>query len=513
MLLAYLITLAVPMVILFILYSYDTFGLQPRRSVILALVWGGAAFLISFFAELLALNFASSATVVLVVAPVVEEISKAALIGYLLRRGRLVNAVDGMSTGFEIGLSFGMIENLVYLGAFSGDGSQAIGYAAARVLTAGLLHAFATGMVGAVAGHSARYSRRRQRLYFYGAVGLAIFLHVAYNLVALSFDGTWLLLLTMAIGMTGTGIIMVLIHREVRWVNKRVALLGVDADQPARLAASDPQALHRALMKYEDTLGPDVLKKIERYAYLIGQQAVLQSALDQYGSTRHRDVIRVRLEDIEGQIAVLNADVGLFVRVWMSTLVASDEEVQSALQIAALPTSDDPRLQLALMLARRTRLLSAAEVEARKRALAYSSLFGSLTGTDLEDVALVLDARACQQGEIVLRRGEVNEQTFLVDSGAFEMQMPAPDAHSVQVGRVPAGEIFGMASALGDRRATSDVICTQDGLVYAITKGALFSLVYGNPRIGLVLVRHLAGRVQDWGELIQRMAPLEQAAL
>ena len=178
----------------------------------------------------------------------------------------------------------------------------------------------------------------------------------------------------MAIGMTGTGIIMVLIHREVRWVNKRVALLGVDADQPARLAASDPQALHRALMKYEDTLGPDVLKKIERYAYLIGQQAVLQSALNRYGSTRHRDVIRVRLEDIEGQIAVLNADVGLFVRVWMSTLVASDEEVQSALQIAALPTSDDPRLQLALMLARRTRLLSAAEVEARKRALAYRQL-------------------------------------------------------------------------------------------------------------------------------------------
>jgi RsiW-degrading membrane proteinase PrsW (M82 family)/CRP-like cAMP-binding protein len=509
MFLAYMATITMPVVILFILHSYDTFGLQTRRSVIYALAWGGVAFILSFFVHQFVLNFTHYVLLVLIVAPIVEEVAKAAFIGHLLARGRILNVVDGLSIGFEIGLTFGMIENLIYLMNFTGTGSEAVGYAAARVLTAGLMHAFVTAMVGAVAGHSAHYVRRRQRLYFYGAVALAIFLHFAYNLVSLSFDGAWLLLIAMAIGMTGVGIIFVLIHREMRWVNLRVELLGSHSNQAARLAATDPQALRSALLKYEDVIGPEVLAKIERYAALVGQQAVLRLALDQHGTTRHREVIRVRLEDVQGQIAVLNADIGLFMRVWMGMLVASDAELQSAIEIAQLPTQDDPLLSLALTLAMRTRDLDAMQLNVRKTALAQSRLFGGLMEGDIEDVALMMDARPCHRGEIVLRRGEPNEKVYLVAAGAFELQLHAPDIGSVTVGTVKAGGAFGLASALGDRTVTSDVVCTHDGLTYVIGQGALLSLAYGNPRIGLVLVRHLAERVQNWGAMLHE-ATLQQ---
>jgi RsiW-degrading membrane proteinase PrsW (M82 family) len=505
-------TVTMPVVILFILHSYDTFGLQTRRSVIYALVWGGVSFALAFFTQLWILNFTHYVLLVLIIAPIVEELAKAAFIAHLLARGRILNVVDGLSIGFEIGLTFGVVENLIYLMNFTGTGSEAVGYAAARVLTAGLMHAFVTAMVGAVAGHSARYVRRRQRLYFYGAVALAIFLHFAYNLVSLSFDGAWLLLIAMAIGMTGVGIIFVLIHREMRWVNLRVELLGSHSSQAARLAATDPQALRSALLKYQDVIGPDVLAKIERYAALVGQKTVLRLALDQHSTTRHREVIRVRLEDVQGQIAVLNADIGLFMRVWMGMLVASDAELQSAIEIVQLPTQDDPLLSLALTLALRTRMVDETALYERRLALERSSLFGGLMEGDLEDVALMMDAQLCHRGEVILRRGEPNDKACLVAAGTFELRLPAPDLGSVAVGTVKAGEVFGLASALGDRIVTSDVVCTHDGLIYVIGQGPLLSLAYSNPRIGLVLVRHLAQRAQNWGEMLHQITLQQRLA-
>lgn len=508
MLLAYLITLAVPLVILFILYSYDTFGLQPKQIIVLALLWGGVAYGLAYFLELLVTGIVSYGMLVLVAAPIIEETLKAALIGYLLARGRLVNMVDGMSIGFEIGLSFGVVENLIYLSQFTGTTTEAIGFAAARVLTAGLMHAFVMGMVGAVAGHSVRYRRRRQRLYFYGAVSLAVLLHFAYNLVSLSFNGVWLLLGAMAIGILGAGVMFVLFQREMNWVNKRVRLLGGQTSAATQWVAANPQTLHAALERYEAELGREFVARIERYAHLLAQRSVLQAALDDYGATRHRDVIHMRLEEAEGQIAVLNADVGVFTRVWMGTLIANDPQLLSALQGTPLSTDDDPLLAMALMLAGRTGKLTAPEIEARKLALTSSSVFGMLSGADLEDVALMLDARYCTRGETVLQRGSPNSQAFLVAVGMFELSMAGPDGETVVMGQAAPGEVFGLASALGDQQVTSDVVCVREGLLFALSENALLSLIYGNPRIGLMLTRHLASRLQHWGALMGKMTEL-----
>ncbi|MFN8380008.1 MAG: PrsW family glutamic-type intramembrane protease [Anaerolineae bacterium] len=504
MLIAYAITLIAPLVILFILYSLDTFGIQPRRYVIEALVWGGVAFVLSLAFETGLVAFTDRVTIVVLVAPVIEEVLKAFPLFMLMTQGKLVNAVDGLSFGFEIGLSFGMAENLFYLMTFTGSNTQMVGFAAARVLTSGLMHAVAMGMVGAVAGHASRYTGRRQRLYFLGAVSLAILFHFAYNIVVLHLDGAWLMLVALAIGLAGFAVMIVLIRREVRWVKHQVMVIGGDSPEAARIAASDPAALSLALDKYKSALGQEMVRKIEAYSTLVAQQTLLRSALNSLGNSRHRAAVEARLRHVDGQLAVLNADIGLFMRVWMSMLVAKDDDLKAALVTAEVAANEDPLLNLALQLASRTALLSTDEVQERKSVLTRSHLFGMLAGTDLEDVALMLDERRCLDGEYVLRRNQQNDTMYVVASGHFRMGIPRADGKIARMGEVQAGEIFGLASMMGNRDVTSDVVCIEPGTLYSIRRNGLMSLIYGNPRIALVLLGHLSIRLQEWGDLIQR---------
>ncbi|MFN8380009.1 MAG: PrsW family glutamic-type intramembrane protease [Anaerolineae bacterium] len=506
MLIAYAITIIAPIVILFVLYSLDTFGIQPRRYVIRALIWGGVAFVLSLAIETGVAAFIDRTAIMLLVAPAVEEILKALPLRWLMVRGNLVNAVDGLSFGFEIGLSFGMVENLFYLLTFAGTSTEAVGFAAARVLTSGLMHAVAMGMVGAVAGHASRYAPRRQRLYFYSAVSLAVFFHVAFNIVVVRLDGAWLMLVALAIGLAGFAVMIVLIRREVRWVQNQVMVIGGDSPAAARMAASDPAALAGALDKYKSALGQEMVSKIERYSALVAQQMLLRSAMDNLGNNRHRAAVEARLRHVDGQLAVLNADIGLFMRVWMSMLVAKDEELRSALAIAEVSTAGDPLLNLALQLAGRTIFLSEEEVTRRKNVLINSHLFGALTGSDLEDVALMLDRRPCAAGELILRRDQPNDAMYIVASGQFRMRIQRADGQFAQMGEVYPGEVFGLASVLGDREVTTDVVCFEAGMVYSVGRAGLMSLIYGNPRIALVLLSHLAMRIQEWGDLIQQLA-------
>lgn len=506
MLIALAVTILTPLAILYVLNSLDTFGIQPPRFVIRALVWGGVAFVLSFVIETGVAMFATRLGIILLAAPVIEEVLKTLPLRRMMAQGKLVNAVDGLSFGFEIGLSFGMAENLVYLLTFEGSNTQMMGFAAARVLTSGLMHAVSMGVVGAVAGDAARYSPARQRLAFYGAVLLAILFHIAYNVVVIHLDGAWLLLMALAIGLAGFAIMIVIIQREVRWVQQQVMVMGGDSPALARLVADDPAALTAALDKYKAGLGNEVARKIERYSRLVAQQMLLRSALEGLGRSRHRAAVEAHLRQVNGEIAVLNADIGLFMRVWLGMLVAGDDNLRLTLSNTGVLANDDPLLNMALQLGGRATNLSDDDVQQRKHALSKSQLFGGLTGGDLEDVALMLDQRACVVDETILRYDQPGDVMYLVASGRFRRRIPRPDGQYVPMGDVYPGETFGLTGVLGDGEATADVVCTEPGIVYSMDRANLLGLVHGNPEIALTLLNYLALRVQEWGDLIQQLA-------
>jgi RsiW-degrading membrane proteinase PrsW (M82 family) len=95
----------------------DSFKLVPLRAVLRAIAIGGLAALACTLAN--GLLFDATAMELTVfsryVAPVVEELAKAAWIAFLIRRQRVGFLVDAAILGFGVGTGFALIENVEYL--------------------------------------------------------------------------------------------------------------------------------------------------------------------------------------------------------------------------------------------------------------------------------------------------------------------------------------------------------------------------------------------------------------
>jgi RsiW-degrading membrane proteinase PrsW (M82 family) len=102
-------------------------------------------------------------------APVVEEMLKAAYLLWLIRTNRVGFMVDAAITGFAIGAGFALVENVAYLAHFSGS---SLFLWIIRGFGTAMMHGATTAIVGIVAS-----SIRRHEV----GLAIAIAIHCAYN--------------------------------------------------------------------------------------------------------------------------------------------------------------------------------------------------------------------------------------------------------------------------------------------------------------------------------------------
>ena len=95
----------------------DSFKLVPFRMVVRAIAFGGLAAVACSFVNEALFDFTGMERSVFsrYVAPVVEELAKAAWIAFLIRRQRVGFLVDAAILGFGVGTGFALVENLEYL--------------------------------------------------------------------------------------------------------------------------------------------------------------------------------------------------------------------------------------------------------------------------------------------------------------------------------------------------------------------------------------------------------------
>lgn len=102
---------------LVVLIVLDSYKLAHPRSIILVLLYGSCAALLSFFANNYIFELLKIDTLLYTryVSPVIEEVSKALLLFYLLKSKKIGFLVDGAIFGFAVGTGFAFAENLFYL--------------------------------------------------------------------------------------------------------------------------------------------------------------------------------------------------------------------------------------------------------------------------------------------------------------------------------------------------------------------------------------------------------------
>ncbi len=197
--LASIVAAVVPMVgFLWVAWWLDRYDREPVWLVLMTFAWGALiATLLSLVGNTLmdlaiGLAFGPAAAGMVtpvLVAPAIEEPTKAAILLLVVRSRRFDNATDGIVYGVAAGLGFGMTENLLYfitaarVASFD-PLSGTLAWAAtvfARTFFSALMHASASALVGAALGLSRFWHRALRPLGLIAGLALAMGMHALWN--------------------------------------------------------------------------------------------------------------------------------------------------------------------------------------------------------------------------------------------------------------------------------------------------------------------------------------------
>jgi RsiW-degrading membrane proteinase PrsW (M82 family) len=270
---------AVPLVAVFL--WLDRHEPEPRGLLLFAFGWGASvattgALILSLPPTLVVEAAGGDAEVVgsVVVAPVVEEVLKAAGLLAILLVGR--RALDGLVDGFVyagmVGVGFAFTENIVYLGAAlleTGPGGLV-----ATFLLRGVVSPFAHPLFTAAFGIGLVLASRRRGTgarVAVAAAGLlvAIGLHALWNGMAvgslMGFAGTFVVL-WVPLFATFVTVALLARGREARMIRDNVALYarnGWFAPGEAQMLMSLPA--RRAALQHARGLGPEAARAMHRF--------------------------------------------------------------------------------------------------------------------------------------------------------------------------------------------------------------------------------------------------------
>jgi RsiW-degrading membrane proteinase PrsW (M82 family) len=203
MLPSFLLITAVSILYLRLIRTLD--NRTPILWLTISLMWGGVSFALALMIQngLVDGKLLNVTDVRLVSAPVLEELLKALPLLVLVHFGS--RAQHGAVYGFAMGLGFALFESAIYIYA---NPDYALGTALARVISIHLIHGFTTGLIGLIA------SRKVALPQFALTIMAAMMVHAAFNLLALSLNGSLLMIAAAYAGITSVGVLSFLMSRR-----------------------------------------------------------------------------------------------------------------------------------------------------------------------------------------------------------------------------------------------------------------------------------------------------------
>ncbi|HUG54048.1 MAG TPA: PrsW family glutamic-type intramembrane protease [Vicinamibacteria bacterium] len=190
------------LVFLALLVLLDSFKLVALRAVLRSIAVGALAALAAaaLHLTLLEATGADPRWWSRWIAPVTEELLKAAYVAWLVRRERVGFLVDAGLHGFAVGAGFALVENVEYLRTL---GERGVWLWVARGFGTAILHGSATTMFAIVSRALAdRAPGRPWRVYLPG-LAAAVLLHAAFNRFADSLATTVVLLVALPLLLIG----------------------------------------------------------------------------------------------------------------------------------------------------------------------------------------------------------------------------------------------------------------------------------------------------------------------
>lgn len=346
---AFLIATAIPLLCLGIIYTRNLYSTSQIKSVMLCFGWGLISFLIAAQVNTFIQLEARIDSQILgrYVAPITEEIIKAAFLIYLIRRPSFNYFVDGAIYGFAIGIGFAVIENYRYISNYQID---ALTLAFGRTLSTNLIHATGSAIIGVMLGLGRFQKDTLQRvLFFCTGLTIAILTHGGFNNIVSRIGGErWLIYLyAILIGFSGTAFILWLIQlglkEERGWINE---MLGV-ADQVTQGESRVVLRLAEAgvlLAPIVERFGKQKATQIGRLLAVQAQLGILRKTLQTLPDKKMRQDAEQQISALQKEMALLRNRIGVYPMLYLRSIFPNDNySVWARLEAAASTSVEESK--------------------------------------------------------------------------------------------------------------------------------------------------------------------------
>lgn len=307
------IALIVPVIFLFALRSFDLHKTVKFNRNIVTLISGIAAYLLAA-----QINPAVAKTgwvewdmIVRVVAPIVEELLKGAILIVLVNRADFNYVVDGALYGFGAGIGFAIIENVEYV---EGNIEFALAIALARVFSTNLMHATSSGLVGtALAFHRGEPNKRKGWLAIVGGYALAMVFHGIFNTMVNT--GT---LLTFAIGygVVGAGLIWFVIRHgmdaQKQWVGEKLGMEDRVTKEETRAVTGLDKTVETLIEPFKERFGDEKAAMVRELMYKQAEMGIKRKLLEATPSPTKRLEVEEIIQGLYHEMEALRRQIGMY---------------------------------------------------------------------------------------------------------------------------------------------------------------------------------------------------------
>ena len=316
-----LIATLIPLIVVYVIRTLDLYQMGNFTNVLISFLWGAAAVGLAFYLNNY-LNyhyFGDDNTIVRYVAPVTEELLKALVLIALVRRANFTYFVDGAIYGFAAGMGFAVAENYLYL-YYNPGGS--LGTAISRVISANLVHASATALVGISLG-KARFSRLLGTIgYLVTGLLLGMLLHSSFNnLVDRDIPGP-MLLYSAIIGFAGVGIVAFIIFRGLaeqrQWIESGLGMADRVTGGEAKIV-NKLQDVSEILQPLRKQFGDAKADQVEEFLLNQARLGIKRKMLD-VPDPRMRAAVEKEMDELRAKMEAARRKVGAYVMLYVRNI-------------------------------------------------------------------------------------------------------------------------------------------------------------------------------------------------
>ncbi|MCA9905350.1 MAG: Crp/Fnr family transcriptional regulator [Anaerolineae bacterium] len=140
------------------------------------------------------------------------------------------------------------------------------------------------------------------------------------------------------------------------------------------------------------------------------------------------------------------------------------------------------------------------------RALAAVPYFTGVNDDLVKTIAKHTIRQDFEAGQVVFLEGEQEVALYIVQTGWFKAVKTSPDGREQVLSFIGPGEVFNAIGVFVESANPATVIALEAGVAWAIPQPAMLKLLDDHPQLARVVIRRLAGRVQQLIAMVEDLS-------